>query len=344
MNNNFEKRSIWLENRKVYMIEQNLLPHKYEIFISENYKKTCFAIKTMIVRGAGAIGAAGAFAMWQAANEAPKNNYNNFIEKAKEEIEATRPTARDLFSGVESVYEKAVISPEEALKAAQKFADKNAEAGKKIGKYGNSIIEDYTNILTHCNAGRLALVAHGSALAPIYEAHKSSKKLFVYVDETRPRNQGARLTAWELNEAGIRHAIIPDNAAAWYMSQGKINMVITGADRIATNGDTANKIGTLEKAIAAKEYGIPFYIAAPLSTFDKECKTGKEIPIEERDQNEVLYQKGQDKDGIIREVLVASPDSEALNPAFDVTPAKFITGYITEIGIITSEQIAEIFK
>lgn len=340
MNNNQDiKRSIWLEGNTVKMIEQNLLPFEHKIFDSIKFEQTCFAIKTMIVRGAGAIGAAGAFAMWQASVQAPKLEYFEFISKAKTEIESTRPTAKDLFYAVNKVYDKALISPDEAKIEALRISDENVNAGELIGKYGNDLIKDNFKILTHCDAGRLALVAHGSAISPIYAAYRSGKNVFVFVDETRPRSQGARLTAWELNEAGINHAIIPDNAAARFMSNQEIDMVIVGADRIAANGDTANKIGTLEKAIVAKEYNIPFYIAAPISTFDFTCKTGKNIPIEERSEDEVLYQKGPDKSGVIREILVASPGSHALNPAFDVTPAKFITGYITEMGIFTSEEL-----
>ncbi|MCK4654033.1 MAG: S-methyl-5-thioribose-1-phosphate isomerase, partial [Candidatus Cloacimonetes bacterium] len=193
-------------------------------------------------------------------------------------------------------------------------------------------------ILTHCNAGWLAFTDFGTALSPIYMAHRNEKKIFVYIDETRPRSQGARLTAWELKNEGIPHAIIPDNAAAHLMSQGKIDMVIVGADRIAANGDIANKIGTLEKAICAKEYGIPFYVAAPTSTFDLNCKSGKDITVEERSPNEVLYQTGITDKGKLEKVLVCSPGSNAFNPAFDVTPAKFITGIITEKCIISSQE------
>jgi methylthioribose-1-phosphate isomerase len=186
-------------------------------------------------------------------------------------------------------------------------------------------------------------VDFGTALSPVYHAHASGKQVFVYVDETRPRSQGARLTAWELHNEGIPHAIIPDNAAAWLMSQGKIDLVITGADRIAANGDTANKIGTLEKAIAARYYGIPFYIAAPTSTFDLSCDTGHTIVIEERSPEEVLYQSGPDDTGEIRRIRVCSPGSAAVNPAFDVTPAGLITGIITEGGVILPEK-NEIYK
>lgn len=340
-----QQRAVWLVGNTVYMIDQILLPYEFKIAEFKTYTDTCKAIKTMVTRGAGSIGAAAGFAMWQAVFEAPENNYIEFISKAKIEIEATRPTARDLFAATERVFENAKISKEKAKEEAQKIADETAFACMKIGEHGNNIIKSGYRILTHCNAGRLALVDYGSALSPIYEAHKKGKEVFVYVDETRPRSQGARLTAWELNEQNVPHAVIPDNAAAWYMSLGKINMVITGADRIAANGDTANKIGTLEKAIAAKEYGIPFYIAAPPSTFDKNTKTGSDIIIEERNQDEVLYMTGLDeKTGKHTKIRVVSPGSKALNPAFDVTPAKLITGYITKNGIFTAEKLKQAFK
>ncbi len=332
-------RTVWMEDSSVFLIEQNLLPFKFKIFESTDYKQTCKAIKNMLVRGAGAIGSAAGFAMAQAFLEAPEKGFWEFVENAKKEIEATRPTAQNLFYATNRVFEVAKNSTDPvtiAVETAQSIADKDAEDSRKIGEYGNELIKDGYNILTHCNAGWLAFTDFGTALSPIYMAHKSEKNIFVYVDETRPRSQGARLTAWELKNEGISHAVIPDNAAAHLMQQGKIDMVIVGADRIAANGDVANKIGTLEKAICAKEYGIPFYIAAPTSTFDPSCKTGKEITIEERNPDEVLYQTGLTEDGKVKKVLVCSPGSEAFNPAFDVTPSKFIAGIITEKGIISS--------
>ncbi len=331
-------RTVWMKGSEVHLIEQNLLPFEFKIFRATSHSETCHAIKSMIVRGAGAIGAAAAFAMAQAAMEAEKNNYLNYLSYAKTEIENTRPTAQNLFYSVERVYKAALISKENAYEEAQKVADEDAAASRKIGEYGNEIIKDGCNILTHCNAGWLAFVDFGTALSPIYAAHTSGKKIFVYVDETRPRSQGARLTAWELKNEGVPHSIVPDNAGAFLMSQGKIDMIIVGADRIARNGDTANKIGTFEKAIIAKELGIPFYVAAPTSSIDLNCKKGSEIPIEHRSENEVLYQTGIDKKGKIHEVLVCSPGSGAINPAFDVTPAKFITGIITEKGIINATE------
>ena len=323
-----------MNGTSVFFIEQNLLPFQFVIREAKSCSESCHAIRTMMVRGAGAIGAIAGFAMAQAALEAQDQGYSLFLQKARTEIESTRPTARNLFYAVEKVFAAALISPAAAVSEAQEVADRDAADSRKIGEYGNTLIRNGMNIETHCNAGWLAFVDYGTALSPVYLAHELGKKIFVYADETRPRSQGARLTAWELNQAGVPHAIIPDNAGAWMMSLGKIDLVIVGADRIAANGDTANKIGTLEKAIDAKEYGVPFYIAAPTSTFDMDCPDGKHIPIEERSQDEVLYQDGITSDGRHERVLVCSPGSSAFNPAFDVTPAKLITGIITERGII----------
>ena len=312
-------RTVWLQGSSVFLIEQNLLPFEFKIFESKTYQATCKAIKTMVVRGAGAIGATAGFAMAQAFLQKAD------INKAKKEIEATRPTAQNLFYAVNRVFNAA-----DPVKEAQLIADEDADNCKKIGEIGSELIQDGYNIETHCNAGWLAFVDYGSALAPIYAAHSQKKKIFVYVDETRPRSQGARLTAWELGNEKVPHAIIPDNAGAYLMSQRKVDLMIVGADRIAANGDVANKIGTLEKAIVAKEYGVPFYVAAPSSTFDLKCKSGCDIPIEQRNEDEVLYQTGPNN----QKILVCAPGSKAINPAFDVTPAKFITGIITEKGLV----------
>ncbi len=332
--NGEEYRTIWMEGTTVYMVEQNLLPFEFEIHEASTYFETCFAITTMIVRGAGALGAAAGFAMAQAFMHAPEDDYWDFIEQAKEDIEATRPTARNLFYAVERVYKAGKNGAKEAVKEAQLLADEDARDSRLIGKFGAELFGDETSILTHCNAGWLAFVNYGTALSPIYMAKKDGKKVFVYVDETRPRNQGARLTAWELKNEKVDHVIIPDNAAAYFMKRKLVDFVIVGADRIARNGDVANKIGTLEKAIVAKEYGIPFYVAAPTSTFDLNCLHGMEIELETRSEDEVLYQTGIDTNGNLSKIRVASPGSHAENPAFDVTPSKYITGFITEKGII----------
>ena len=330
-----------MEGSSVSMIDQNLLPFDFKIYRSKSYPDTCHAIKTMIVRGAGAIGAAAGFAMAQAVLSAPKNGYGAYINKAKKEIEATRPTAQNLFYAVQRVFNKAVSSKtpkKDASAEAQMIADEDSDNCRKIGEFGKALIKNGASIETHCNAGWLAFVDRGSALSPVFAARDQGKKVFVYADETRPRGQGAKLTAWELKNEKIPYAVIPDNAGAYLMSQGKIDIMIVGADRIALNGDVANKIGTLEKAIAAKEYDVPFYVAAPSSTFDINCKSGKDIPIEERSEDEVLYQTGITGKGKPERILVCSPGSRAINPAFDVTPAKYITGIITEKGIIEASR------
>ena len=344
-------RTIWMEGSSVFMIDQNALPFEFKIFEAKTFPETCHAIITMITRGAGAIGAAAGFAVAQAFIEgnmgegrgANSKDYTReqlfFFNNARKEIEATRPTARNLFYATERVFEAGLKNVEDAINEAQLLAEQNIADAKKIGEYGSILIRNGSRILTHCNAGWLGFVDYGSALAPLYIAKEQGKEFFVYADETRPRNQGARLTAWELQNEGIPHKIVPDNAGAYLMSQGMIDFVIVGADRIASNGDTANKIGTFEKAIVAKEFGIPFYVAVPFSTIDFSLTDGSQIPIEERSEDEMLTYSGPDSEGIMRTIRMASPGSHALNPAFDVTPARFITGFITEKGIIDPEEL-----
>lgn len=327
-------RTVWMEGAKVFMIDQTQLPFDFKVFTAHQYRDCCFAIKTMITRGAGAIGATAGFAMAQAFLEARESNDESIIQEARSEIEATRPTAQNLFYTVNEVYEAGKNSIEQAVRKAHELADENVEEALQIGKYGNDLIDSGQRIMTHCNAGWLGFVDWGSALSPIYVARNQGKKVFIYVSETRPRNQGARLTAWELKNENIPHAIIPDSASAYYMSRGETDMIITGADRVAANGDVANKIGTLEKAIVAHRFGIPFYVAVPLSTFDPDSKTGDDIVIEQRDESEVLFQEGPDASGKTTKVWVCNPGSEILNPAFDITPAGLITGLITSKGII----------
>ncbi len=339
-------QTVWLQGSSVFLIEQNLLPFEFKIYEAKNYQDTCQAIITMMVRGAGAIGATAGFALAQGFLQAPKDDFWDYINQVKKEIEATRPTAQNLFYATNRVYQAAKDSSEpikSAVVEAQKIAQENANEAKKIGEYGNELIKDGFKIETHCNAGWLGFVDWGSALAPIYVAIRQGKKVFVYVDETRPRSQGSRLTAWELKNEGVPYVIIPDNAGAYLMSQGKVDLMIVGADRIARNGDVANKIGTFEKAIVASEFKVPFYVAAPTSTFDLSCESGADIPIEQRSEEEVLYQSGPNSAGVIEKILVSCPGSPALNPAFDVTPAKYITGIITEKGIIKPSE-AEVKK
>ncbi|MBI2173018.1 MAG: S-methyl-5-thioribose-1-phosphate isomerase [Candidatus Aenigmarchaeota archaeon] len=340
-------RTVWMSGSSVNFIEQNKLPFSFEIYEARTHADTCMAIKTMIVRGAGAIGASAGYGMAQAFLESDENM--KYVDEAKRCLEATRPTAQNLFYAANRVYNSAAGSKKPArtaLEEAQRIADEDAENCMRIGENGNMLIEDGFRIETHCNAGWLAFVDFGSALSPVYVAHRSGKNVFVYADETRPRSQGARLTAWELRNEGVPHAIIPDNAGAHCMSRGMVDMMIVGADRIAANGDTANKIGTYERAICAARFGVPFYVAAPTSTFDLDCETGDAIPIEERSEDEVLYQTGPDEEGVMRKVLVCSPGSGALNPAFDVTPAELITGIITEKGIIkpSEEAVRSLFS
>ena len=337
-------RTVWMQDNAVCLIEQNRLPFEFSIFTAATYRDTCAAISTMIVRGAGAIGATAGYAMAQAFVEGGGDA--GFIEQARTDIKNTRPTAQNLFYAVERVYAAANASGQPsataAISEAQAIADEDADACNKIGEYGNEIIPQRCQIETHCNAGWLAFVDYGSALSPVYAAHHSGKQVFVYADETRPRGQGARLTAWELKNENVPHTILVDNAGAHLMSQGKIDMVIVGSDRIAANGDVANKIGTLEKAIVAKHYGIPFYVAAPVSTIDFDCASGDAIPIEQRHPDEVLYQSGPDKTGNITTILSCSPGSGAINPAFDVTPAELVTGIITEQGISKPAELASL--
>jgi len=331
-------RTVWMENLSVFFINQNLLPFEFQIGRADDHLQCCHAIRTMMVRGAGAIGAMAGFAMAQAFGQAPSKEPEKFLAEAKKAIESTRPTARNLFHATETVFTCGSGSSREARAMALSLADKDADDSRKIGEYGQVLMKDGIHIETHCNAGWLAFVDYGTALSPVYLAHSAGRNIFVYVDETRPRGQGSRLTAWELNQAGVPHRIIPDHAGASLMAQGKVDLMITGADRIALNGDVANKIGTFEKAIVARELGIPFYVAAPLSTFDLDCKEGKNIPIEERSEEEVLFQEGTMENGTHVRIRIASPGSHAVNPAFDVTPAKYISGIITEKGIIHPDR------
>ena len=320
----YELPAIWLRDEVIELIDQRMLPGKFVIYQAKDYKDVIFAIKEMVIRGAPAIGAMAAYGCAQASIQGQD------LGKVTELFKGTRPTAFDLFYAVDHMKNKMELS-KDPISAAEEYVKDIVDRCRKIGIYGNELISDGARILTHCNAGALATVDIGTALAPIRAAHSMSKNIFVYIDETRPRLQGARLTAWELYNEQIPHALIVDNAAGFYLNQHKIELVITGADRIACNGDAANKIGTYEKAVLARENGVPFYIAAPVSTFDLKIGTGSEIPIEERSADEVLR---------INESLITCDGVQALNPAFDVTPNKYITGYITEFGILKPSEIS----
>lgn len=337
--NGKDYRSVWFEHQRVKMIDQNKLPHEFHIAEYSNYLEVAEAIREMTVRGAPAIGAAGAYALALAAQNAPDDKFRNYLRSARAELIATRPTAIDLNNGVCYVYENTIKfipdykhARQVAILAAKEFAHKSEEDCRGIGLIGNDIVPHGARILTHCNAGALATVDWGTALSVIRMAHKKHKDIFVYVDETRPRFQGARLTAFELEQEGIPHAIITDGAAGFYFWKKEIDLVITGADRVCLNGDIANKIGTYEKAILAHEHKIPFYIAAPLTTFDFTCKEGRDIPIEIREEEEIKYINGS---------CIANPGSPALNPSFDITPAKYITGIITHKGIFKPKEAAQ---
>ena len=338
-------RTVWYKDNTIFLIDQPKLPHSFEIAKVFNHNEAYDAIKTMIVRGAPAIGATGCFAMAQAIkNYDGEADFKGYVDEIAQYLKSARPTAYDLTHGINHILEAIKgKTKEEAIgiseKEAQNYADQSAEACRKIGKYGAELIKEGMTILTHCNAGALATVDYGTALAPIRIAKEQSKNIHVFADETRPRCQGARLTAFELQEEGIPFDILADNAAGHYMKEKKINLVITGTDRVALNGDIANKIGTYEKAVVAKENNIPFYIAAPFSTIDFNCKSGDDIPIEERNQDEVLFMFGWSDKGDFERVRISPDKATARNPAFDITPAKYITGIITEKGIFKPEEI-----
>ncbi len=339
-------RTVWFERGTVKLIDQTKLPFKFSIYSCKTHRQTREAIKNMIVRGAPAIGATAGFATAQAALEFKGTDLKKFrahMQSAAKFIKSSRPTAIDLAHAVDKVL--AVTKGAPSVRSAQNRAVDEAEiisfeyidVCRKIGEFGNKLIKSGDSILTHCNAGALATVDIGTALAPIRFAHAQGKKIFVFVDETRPRLQGSKLTAFELAQEKIPHAIIADNAAGLFMHRGDVDICIVGADRIAANGDTANKIGTYEKAVLAKENGIPFYVAAPRMTFDFKTKTGAQIPIEFRAEEEILLAT----DGKTK-VPIANQTSRAKNPGFDVTPVKYITGYITEFGVLKAKQIKKL--
>jgi len=354
--NGKQYRSIWVDetdNKTIRAIDQRFLPHRFVTETLSTLDQFVTAIKDMHIRGAGLIGATAGYGMYIAALEAPQNDtFDSFMAEAANRLKATRPTAVNLSWAVErqlnamkkghSVEQKINIS----LQTANAIADEDAIYCKNIGQHGLTIIEnisnskngDTVNILTHCNAGWLAFVDYGSATSPIYAAHEKGIKIHVWVDETRPRNQGSSLTAWELGQQGIPHTIIADNTGGHLMQHGMVDMVIVGSDRTTCNGDVANKIGTYLKALAAKDNNIPFYAALPSSSIDWQMKDGiKEMIIEERNGDEVKYIEGL-CEGEIKKVLLTPENSQAANYGFDVTPARLITGIITERGICEANE------
>ena len=336
-------RTVWLEDDRVSMIDQRLLPHRFEVIHLPTTAETAHSISDMAIRGAGAIGATGAYGVAQAALQAPDDPeaFRSHVDDAAEILRATRPTAQNLFYGVQAVLDPTLaalpdvrIARQAAVDAAQSVADDDSDKCRRIGEHGAELIGDGWGISTHCNAGWLAFVDWGSALSPIYAAQRQGKRPFVYVDETRPRSQGARLTAWELAGEGVAHRLLVDGAVGHYMQWGKVQMVIVGSDRIAYNGDVANKIGTFASASMAYQAGVPFYVAAPTTTIDPGCPAGREIPIEERDEDEVLWVEGAQRKGDgVASVRITPAGTGALNPAFDVTPGRLIAGIITESGV-----------
>ncbi|HXB41476.1 MAG TPA: S-methyl-5-thioribose-1-phosphate isomerase [Bacteroidia bacterium] len=352
--NNKSHQTIWTEpadKNKVYVIDQRYLPHRVEICTLTNYEETCFAIKNMIIRGAPLIGVTAAYGVYLATLTAVEGNFKEKIKTAIHELLLTRPTAVNLhwaLNRMEKILQNYPLNKikEAAFAEAEKIKQEDILMCENIGKHGLIIIEEISkrkkggpvNILTHCNAGWLACVEWGTATSAIYQAHKKGIKLHVWVDETRPRNQGANLTAFELLNENIPHTLITDNTGGHLMQHGMVDMAIVGADRITANGDAANKIGTYLKALAAKDNNIPFYVAAPSSTIDWKLNDGlKEIPIEERNADEVKYVEGlHNKE--IKSILICPEKTPAANYAFDVTPARLITGIITEKGITTADK------
>lgn len=344
---------------QVRLIEQRLLPHEFKIVATQDFHETAVAIRDMVVRGAGAIGATAAYGLAQgvrAFRGRDQKNFSRYVETVYQTLKEARPTAVDPVNAMndvraamtrgETVAEQQAI----ALAAAEQFAAEDVEHCEAIGRHGVKLIRNGMRVLTHCNAGWLAFVDVGSATAPIYAAQAAGKKFHVFCDETRPRSQGATLTAWELAQQGIAHQIIADNAAGHLMQRGEIDLVIVGSDRtLGRTGEVANKIGTYTKAVLAKRHGIPFYVAIPLSTIDWQLKRGFDIPIEERHENEVLGAWGVNqsptarvqglKSGTRSYVRVANPTSGARNPGFDVTPAELITGIITPAGIFKPTEL-----
>ena len=340
-------RTIWFENNIVKIIDQTKLPHQFIIKDLKTVKDSINAIKTMEVRGAPLIGATAAYGLVLSILE---KNDQSFLKKSAEDLTDSRPTAINLKWAVDRMMKKlSGINSNEALKIALEEAKAIVEEDvtfcKNIGVNGLRIIEeiankkkDTVNILTHCNAGWLATIDWGTATSPIYHAHQKGIKVHVWVDETRPRNQGANLTSYELNEEGIPNTIITDNAGGILMQRGQVDMCIVGTDRTLSNGDVCNKIGTYLKALAAKDNNVPFYVALPSSTIDWNIKDFKKIPIEERNSEELSHVEGLDENKDVKKIRIYPEKSKALNLAFDITPAKYVTGLITEKGICEASE------
>ena len=340
-------RTIWFEKNIVKIIDQTKLPHQFIVKNLRTVKDSIKAIKTMEVRGAPLIGVTAAYGLVLSIIE---KNDQSFLRESRDSLIASRPTAINLKWAVDRMMKKlSGVNSNEilkiALEEAKTITEEDVNFCKNIGLNGLKIIEDVArkkkdtvNILTHCNAGWLATIDWGTATSPIYHAHQKGIKVHIWVDETRPRNQGANLTSYELNEEGIPNTIIADNTGGILMQRGQVDMCIVGTDRTLSTGDVCNKIGTYLKALAARDNNVPFYVAAPSSTIDWKIKDFKEIPIEERDPTELSHIEGLDKDNKIQKLLIYPKKSKAKNLAFDVTPAKLVTGLITEKGICEASE------
>jgi methylthioribose-1-phosphate isomerase len=350
-----EYRTIWYEEKVVKIIDQTKLPHKFIIKDLKSVKDAINAIKIMEVRGAPLIGGTAAYGIALAVQE---NKDPEFIRKSAEELIQSRPTAINLKWAVDRMMNKlSEINSDQildiALKEAKEICDEDEKFCENIGINGLKIIEeiynkkkDTVNILTHCNAGWLATINWGTATSPIYHAHKKGIPVHVWVDETRPRNQGANLTSYELNEEEIPNTIIADNTGGFLMQRSEVDICIVGTDRTLSNGDVCNKIGTYLKALAAHDNNIPFYVSLPSSTIDWDIKNAQDIPIEERNSEELSHVEGIDENNEIKKVLIYPKKSKAMNLAFDITPAKYVTGLITEKGLCeaSTKGLKKLFK
>ena len=350
-----EYRTIWFENNIVKIIDQTKLPHRFIIKELKTINDAVNAIKIMEVRGAPLIGATAAYGLVLSILE---NNDQSFLKSSAENLIKSRPTAINLkwavdrmmkkISGVnsEKIFEIALNEATEICKEDEKFCENIGLNGLKIIEEFHNKKKDTVNILTHCNAGWLATINWGTATSPIYQAHKKGIPIHIWVDETRPRNQGANLTSFELNEEKVPNTVIADNTGGLLMQRGKVDMCIVGTDRTLANGDVCNKIGTYLKALAAKDNNIPFYVALPSSTIDWNIRDHKDIPIEERNSKELSHMEGLDEDGNIKKIQIYPKKSNVMNLAFDVTPAKYITALITEKGVCdaSTEGLKNLFK
>ncbi len=344
-------RPFWLNaHGDLEVLDQRFLPFEKRIRTLKRGADVVAAIGDMTIRGAGVIGNVAAWGIYLLAREFP-HDYDRLAHEARH-IRSSRPTAVNLMWAVDRMLDRLRSSQhliEDAKANAMAICDEDVARSELIGTLGCDLIErimhqkqlECIHILTHCNAGWLAIIDNGSALAPIYEAQRRGIHVHVWVDETRPRNQGANLTAWELQQSGIAHTIIADNTGGHLMQHGKVDLVITGADRVSRCGDVANKIGTYLKALAAQDNNVPFYVALPLSTFDFQCCHGiDEIEIEMRSDDEIHFMRGIDAEGIVQNIRITPPDAQGANYAFDITPARLIDGLITEAGIIPANETA----